>query len=90
MKPEDIYRKVLSKEISMIDQWEIQILTRIMMKAEVYLISTINKDELGNIGLKYAESIEAAIRMSLTKHGSNARILILPNGPQIIPILKEK
>lgn len=90
MKPEDIYQKVLSKEISMIDQWEIQILTRIMMKAEVYLISTINKDELGNIGLKYAESIEAAIRMSLTKHGSNARILILPNGPQIIPILKEK
>lgn len=87
--PEDIYRKALSKEITMIDIWEIQILTRIMMKAEVYVISTINKDELGNIGLKYAESIEAAIRMSLTKHGPNARILILPNGPQIIPILKE-
>lgn len=90
MKPEDIYQKVLSKEIIMIDQWEIQILTRIMMKAEVYVISTINKDELGNIGLKYAESIETAIRMSLTKHGPNARILILPNGPQIIPILKKK
>jgi len=89
-KPEDIYRKALSKEITMIDIWEIQILTRIMMKAEVYVISTINRDELGNIGLKYAESIEVAIRMSLTKHGPNARILILPNGPQIIPILKEK
>ncbi|MFX1590273.1 MAG: nickel-dependent lactate racemase [Promethearchaeota archaeon] len=90
MNPEDIYRKVLSKEITMIDIWEIQILTRIMMKAEVYLISTLNKDELGNIGLKYAESIESAIEMSLNRHGSNARILILPNGPQVIPILKEK
>jgi len=90
MKPEDIYRKVLSKEITMIDQWEIQILTRIMMKAEVYVISIINKDELGNIGLKYAESIEVAIQNSLKKHGPKARILILPNGPQIIPILKKK
>ncbi|MFX0017215.1 MAG: nickel-dependent lactate racemase [Promethearchaeota archaeon] len=89
-KPEEIYRKTLSKEITMIDIWEIQILTRIMMKAEVYVISTINKDELGNIGLKYAESIEDAIRMSLIKHGPNARILILPHGPQIIPILKKK
>ncbi|MFX0181009.1 MAG: hypothetical protein ACFE78_12535, partial [Candidatus Hodarchaeota archaeon] len=85
-----IYRKALSKEITMIDIWEIQILTRIMMKAEIYVISTINRNELGNIGLKYAESVEEAIRVSLEKHGPNARILVLPNGPQIIPILKEK
>ncbi|MFW9947609.1 MAG: nickel-dependent lactate racemase [Candidatus Odinarchaeota archaeon] len=90
IKPEEIYRKALSKEITMIDIWEIQILTRIMMKAEIYVISTINRNELGNIGLKYAESVEEAIRVSLEKHGPNARILVLPNGPQIIPILKEK
>jgi nickel-dependent lactate racemase len=58
------------------------------MKAEIYIISKLKKDQIGNIGLKYANSIETALEDSLRKHGSKARILILPNGPQILPILK--
>ncbi|MFX1446008.1 MAG: nickel-dependent lactate racemase [Promethearchaeota archaeon] len=86
--PKKIYEQVLNKEIIVPDQWEIQVLTRIMMKAEIYVISRLKEGEIGNIGLKYATNVEEAIKMSLKKYGENAKILILPNGPQMLPILK--
>ncbi len=86
--PETIYNEVLSKKIVVPDQWEIQILARVLMKAEVIIVSKLKNDEIGNIGLKYAESVEMAIEKSLKKHGPNARILFLPNGPQVLPLLR--
>ncbi|MFW9771555.1 MAG: nickel-dependent lactate racemase [Promethearchaeota archaeon] len=87
-EPSELYNEILNSDIEILDQWEIQILARIMMKAEIYVVSTLKETELGNIGLKYAKSVESAIKSSLLKHGKNAKILILPNGPQIIPKLK--
>jgi len=88
--PKTLYEQVLNKEIVIPDQWEIQVLARIMMRAEIYVISSLKEEEIGNIGLKYANSVEEAIDASLKKYGQGARILILPNGPQVIPILKNK
>ncbi len=88
MLPSEIHEKILNKEIVVPDQWEIQILARILMKAEIFIISRLNVDEIGNIGLKYAETVEEAIKVSLKKYGPNASILILPNGPLVLPILK--
>jgi len=85
--PKEIYDKILSKEIVVADQWQIQVLTRILMKSEVYIISSLDETEIGNIGLKSAETVEDAIRDSLIKHGPDANILILPNGPQILPLI---
>jgi nickel-dependent lactate racemase len=87
MSPEMIYNKILNKKIVVRDQWQIQVLTRILMKSDIYLVSNMNEDHIGNIGLKYADTVEEAINKSLIKHGSNARILILPNGPQVLPVI---
>ncbi len=87
--PREIHKKILNKEIVVPDQWEIQILVRILMKAEIYVVSTLKENEIGNIGLRHANSVEDAIKQSLEKHGTNAKVLILPNGPQILPLLKE-
>jgi nickel-dependent lactate racemase len=87
--PKTLYEQVLKKEIIVPDQWEIQVLTRIMKKAEIYVISSLKKEEIGNIGLKHADSVEEAIEASLRKYGQGAKILILPNGPQVIPMFKK-
>ncbi len=87
MSPKEIHEKILNKKIIVPDQWEIQVLARILMKANIFVVSKLSESELGNIGLKYAESVESAIKISLKKYGQNARILILPNGPQILPFL---
>ena len=89
ISPEKIYEQILNKEIIVPDQWEIQILTRVLMKAEIYVISKLKENEIGNIGLKFARNVEEAIKKSLKKYGNDAKILILPNGPQILPILKK-
>jgi len=89
MTPKEIYEKILNKEIVVPDQWEIQILTRILKKADIYVISKLNENEIGNIGLKYAKTVENAIKNCLRKYGSDASILIFPNGPQVLPLLKE-
>ena len=88
LTPKEIYEEILKKEIYVPDQWEIQILTRILMKAEIYVVSKLKASEIGNIGLKHANSVEDAIELGLNKHGFGSRILILPNGPQIIPCLE--
>ncbi|MFX1531427.1 MAG: nickel-dependent lactate racemase [Promethearchaeota archaeon] len=90
MEPNDIYKKILNKKIVVPEQWEIQVLARILMKAEIFVVSKLKENELGNIGLKYGQSVEDVIKLSLRKYGDNASILILPNGPQILPLLKEK
>lgn len=90
MTPKEIYEKILNKEIVVSDQWEIQILARILMKADIYVISKLNENEIGNIGLKYAKTVENAIKNCLRKYGSDASILILPNGPQVLPLMKNK
>ncbi len=88
MTPIEIHKKILNKEIVVPDQWEIQILARILMKAEIFIISKLNEDEIGNIGLKYAKTVEEAIKICLKKYGPDASILILPNGPLVLPLLK--
>ncbi|MHA2007884.1 MAG: nickel-dependent lactate racemase family protein [Promethearchaeota archaeon] len=88
LNPKKIYDKILNKEIIVRDQWEIQILTRILMKADIFVVSKLHENEIGNIGLKYATTVEDAIKECLGKYGNNASILILPNGPQVLPILK--
>ena len=47
----------------------------------------MKEEEMGNLGLKYANSVEDGIEESLRKHGEDAKILILPNGPIVLPIL---
>ncbi len=86
--PEMIHSKILNHEINVPDQWEVQILTRILKKAQIYLISSLDETEIGNIGLKHAKSVEEAINSSIKRQGANAKILLLPNGPQILPQLQ--
>jgi len=88
--PKELHDKIITHKINVPDQWEIQILTRILAKAEIYVVSSLKKAEIGNIGLKHAENVEKALNISLEKHGQNARILFLPHGPQILPKLKKE
>ena len=89
MPPKVIYKKILSKEIIVPDQWEIQILARVLMKADIFVVSKLKEKEIGNIGLKYAETVENALKVCLNEYGKRASILVLPNGPQVLPLLKK-
>ncbi|MHA1520972.1 MAG: nickel-dependent lactate racemase [Promethearchaeota archaeon] len=87
LAPSQITEEILSGEIDSPDQWEIQVLARVLDFAEILVISSIPAEKLGNIGLKNMDSFEAAVEYCLQKHGKNLSMLILPEGPQYLPHL---
>ncbi|MHA1618257.1 MAG: nickel-dependent lactate racemase [Promethearchaeota archaeon] len=88
LTPTQITQDILSGKIDVPDQWEIQVLARVLDFAEILVISSIQAEKLGNIGLKYMKSFEAALEYCLQKHGKNLSMLILPEGPQYLPQIR--
>lgn len=86
--PDIIYKEAIEGIIKIPDIWEIQVLARILMHFKVYVVSSMKAEELGNIGLRYAPTVEKAIEMAL-KELKNKNIkpsmLILPKGPLMLP-----
>jgi nickel-dependent lactate racemase len=86
MTPEEINQKIVSGEMKVRDQWQIQFLAMVLMHASVYVASPkISQQELGNIGMIQKNTFQEALNEAIEKHGKNASILVLPNGPQVVP-----
>ncbi len=88
--PQNIYENALNGKIKVPDIWEIQVMSRVLMHHTVYVVSSMKESELGNVGLLYAETVEDAIKMGREKLGiekKDVKILILPDGPLVLPKL---
>lgn len=71
------------------DQWESQILARILMKHRVIYVSRPEMEQtLREMKLEYAPTLEAALTMAKAGKGENASITVIPNGISVI--VKEK
>jgi nickel-dependent lactate racemase len=86
---EDLYDYVVKNEKDFQDTWQIFYEVLIQRWANVYLYS----DELDDETIKKAlfspvHNPETLIREILAKHGRDARICVLPEGPLTIPYIK--
>ena len=71
------------------DQWESQILARILIKHRVIYVSRPEMEQtLREMKLEYAPTLEAALTMAKADKGENASITVIPNGISVI--VKEK
>ncbi len=67
------------------DQWESQILARILMKHKVIFVSPEYRKELLNeMKLQWAPDLETALAMAKADKGENAEITIIPNGVSVV------
>jgi lactate racemase len=71
------------------DQWQVQIQAQIQLRADVYVYS----DSLSDQQIKRAlfipcRNIAQTVSQLLEKYGSQARICVIPEGPQTIPYLR--
>ncbi|MGI5916869.1 MAG: nickel-dependent lactate racemase [Anaerolineae bacterium] len=70
------------------DQWEAQLQANIMQVADVYVYSDYLSDEqLTGMLYRPCRDIEATLADLMAKYGADARICVLPEGPQTIPYL---
>jgi len=68
------------------DQWQVQLQAQIQLKADVYVRSdNLSDDQIRGALLQPCHSIEATVEALLAHMGRDARICVLPEGPQTIP-----
>ena len=70
------------------DQWEVQIQAQIQQRAQVFLKSDgLSPDDVRAAHLTPINDVEATAREQLDRAGPDARLCVLPEGPQTIPYL---
>jgi nickel-dependent lactate racemase len=67
------------------DQWEAQILARVLLKCSVILVTDIcDPDIIHNMHMMHAVSIEEAIKMAESIVGKQSDIVVIPDGVGVI------
>ena len=67
------------------DQWESQILARILMKHKVIFVSpACRKELLEEMKLHWAPDLDTALAMAKAEKGEDAEITIIPNGVSVV------
>jgi nickel-dependent lactate racemase len=66
------------------DQWESQILARILLKCKVIMVTNASKKMVENMHMKWAASIEGAIEMADEMLGNRGKITIISDGVSVI------
>lgn len=73
------------------DQWEVHELYKAVSRAEVMVYTEgIPSDALEQCFVTPIPSVEEGIRRALERHGSNARIAVIPKGPYVHPVVREE
>jgi nickel-dependent lactate racemase len=71
------------------DQWQAQIQAQIQLKADVYVrTDNLTDKQIEMALLKPSHRIEDTVLSLLAEDGSQARICVLPEGPQTIPYIQ--
>ena len=72
------------------DQWQAQIQAQIQLRSEVYVhTANLTEEQIKAALLKPCSRIESTVESILQKEGREARICVLPEGPQTIPYIQK-
>lgn len=66
------------------DQWESQILARILLKYKVIMMTNATKENVENMHMKWAPNIAEAIEMADEILGNRSKITVIPDGVSVI------
>jgi nickel-dependent lactate racemase len=84
--PQELLDLVSTPGFLVQDMWEAQIQAQIQLKADVYVkTSTLSDEELRRALFLPCHSVEATLADLLEKHGPEATVCVLPQGPLTIP-----
>ncbi len=86
--PEELTRRILAvpRDKTEPDQWEFQIMARVLQKCQVILVSThCPHDIISAMHITPASSLNEALDIARRQLGQNARISVIPDGVSSIP-----
>jgi len=85
--PIDIWNNLsrITSDCTMKDQWQAQILARVLMKAKVIFITELqNKTYIENMHMIYARDFQEALTISESILGNKREIVLIPDGTSVI------
>jgi nickel-dependent lactate racemase len=72
------------------DQWNVHVQVLIQERADIHVYSdNLSDEQIKGCHLIPCRDIEATVTQLLSKYGADARICVLPEGPQTIPYIPE-
>jgi nickel-dependent lactate racemase len=84
-KPAEILEYVKNLKQPVVDQWQSQILARILQKAGVLLYSSLMPDAVRGCLIQPISDIHGEFDRRINLAGSSGRVAIIPEGPYVIP-----
>lgn len=86
--PAQLFDTILRSSTTHQDQWQVQIQARIQQKADVYVYTDhLTERQIHDALLLPCANIAETVELLRQKYGRDARIGVLPDGPQTIPYL---
>jgi nickel-dependent lactate racemase len=85
--PSEVAEKIagIEQHETIADQWEAQILARILLKSDVIIVTDkCDRELITNMHMKKADSLEQALALAREKVGEKARITVIPDGVAVI------
>ncbi|MFH5805112.1 nickel-dependent lactate racemase [Alienimonas sp. DA493] len=71
------------------DQWQLEEMAKVLRRCEVVYVThhAPFAEQLEKLYVTRADSVETAVAAALKKHGADARIAVVPEGPYVLPTL---
>ncbi len=86
--PDDLLARLYAFEEPRQDQWEAHVQARVQKRAEVHIYSGyLTRAQIIDALLEPCEDIAATVAMLRGRYGRDARICVMPEGPQTVPYL---
>jgi len=85
--PKEVIRKIKREEPIGV-QWENQILARTQLKQDIYLVSSLDDSIVRDMMLTPISTVEEGLEKAFSVLGDNAEIIVIPEGPLILPLLE--
>ncbi|MBN1382288.1 MAG: DUF2088 domain-containing protein, partial [Deltaproteobacteria bacterium] len=86
--PVEARNALAERESALPDQWQVQILAQVLSEHDVFMYADgLSDDDLSRAWIKRSRSIEETLAGLMARYGPQARIGVLPEGPQVIPYM---
>ena len=72
------------------DQWQVQVLSKILARCRVLLFSALAEEEVQRCHLESVRSLQETLEETIRRLGGRPRVAVLPEGPLTIPYVKRE
>lgn len=88
--PDELIAIIESPGFRLFDQWEAHVQALVQRQARLLLYSTLPDEDARAAHVEPVHDVPAALAQLLADYGPDARVCVLPEGPQTIPYLMQE